>query len=366
MGKVNSYNWRMNFTPLAFFDRFEKLRLRRAELEKLLLDPNLLTDIDQLQRLTREYREITEILNLLDKYRSLEKELNELTELAKDSTDQEMRSLAETEAQTLKIRLRELNQELNDAIKPRPPEWEKGCIVEIRAAAGGEEAALFAADLFRMYSRFAEHHHLQIEILSSRPSDLEGFREIIFSVEGKTPYRYFRFESGVHRVQRIPKTEAAGRIHTSTVTVAVLLEPEENELKINSEEIKMETFRAGGHGGQNVNKVSSAVRLTHLPTQITVVCQDERSQARNRAKAMKVLLARLSDLKRQEERKKTTEARRKQIGTGERSEKIRTYNFPQNRVTDHRINFSLYNLDVVLNGELDPLFNALEKAEAEL
>ncbi len=347
-------------------EKFEYFRLRRAELENLLTDPDLLNNVPQYKKILNEHRQLSETLTLLEELSHVTRELNEVTEISKTVTDPEIRNWAEGEIERLENRIAELNRELYEALNPKPAEWERGCIVEIRAAAGGEEAALFAADLFRMYLRFAEKHNLQIEVLSSRPSDLNGFKEIIFSVDGKTPYRFFRFESGVHRVQRVPATETSGRIHTSTVTVAVLPTQEEEDLKIRPEEIKMETFRAGGHGGQNVNKVSSAVRLTHLPTGTTVVCQDERSQARNRAKAMKVLLARLGEIKRQAEQQKTTETRRKQIGTGERSEKIRTYNFPQNRVTDHRINLSLYNLDAVLSGDLDQLSTALEKAEASL
>ncbi|MFO7650251.1 MAG: peptide chain release factor 1, partial [bacterium] len=280
--------------------------------------------------------------------------------------DPEMRELAGVELARLQPELEKLAGELESDLRPRSPDWDKGCIIEVRAAAGGEESALFAGDLFRMYSRYAENHGLKIEVLDSRPSDLKGFREITFEVAGEEPYRRFRFESGVHRVQRIPETEASGRIHTSTVTVAVLPEAEELDIKINPEELRVDVFRAGGHGGQGVNKTESAVRVTHIPTGLVAQCQDERSQQRNKAKAMKVLAARLLEAKRTQDESKASATRRKQVGTGERSEKIRTYNFPQNRVTDHRIGFSAHNLDHIIEGDIDALLNALEQAEAEL
>jgi peptide chain release factor 1 len=346
--------------------RLEPTRLRAAELEKQLGDPRATSDIPLLRSLTREYRAATAALEQLREYERLEKETQDAEEMARAADDAEMKELAQKELTDLSQRIETLSTTLEAVLRPRSTDWDKGCIVEIRAAAGGEEAALFAGDLFRMYSRYAEKHDLNIEVLDSRPSELKGFKEIMFAVEGDEPYRYFRFESGVHRVQRVPETEASGRIHTSTVTVAVLPEPEEVELSINPEDLRVDVYRAGGHGGQGVNKTESAVRITHIPTGLVAQCQDERSQQRNKAKAMKVLAARLLEAKRLQDESKTTATRRKQIGSGDRSEKIRTYNFPQNRLTDHRIGLSVHNLDSVIEGELDSLFTALEKAEAAI
>jgi peptide chain release factor 1 len=259
----------------------------------------------------------------------------------------------------------ELRRRLLRDIMPRNPDWQKSCIMEIRAAAGGEESALFAGDLFRMYTKYADQMRWKLEVLSSRPSDLDGYKEIVFSVEGESPYRFLRFESGVHRVQRVPRTEASGRIHTSTATVAVMPEVEEAEIKIDPSELKIEVFRAGGHGGQLVNKIESAVRITHVPTGIQASCQDDRSQTRNKAKAMKMLLARIRDQREGQEQAKLSAQRRNMVGTGERSEKIRTYNFPQGRVSDHRIELTLYTLEAVMEGKLGEFHQALLDRELE-
>ena len=356
----------MPLSTEEYQQRLGPVRDQAKELERRLADPKVSQDPSKLKQLTREYRRTTGLVAKLEEYARVEEELRDTEAMLDDSSDEEMAALVRSEMAQLAERRDRLAGELDQALVPRSPDWDKGCIVEIRGAAGGEESALFAGDLFRMYGRWCERNGLKLDVMNSRPSELKGYKEVIFSVEGDEPFRRFRFESGVHRVQRVPETEASGRIHTSTVTVAVLPEPEEVELKIDPNDLRIDVFRASGHGGQHVNVTDSAVRITHEPTGIVVSCQDERSQGRNKAKAMKVLGARLLEKQREQEVSEQAKARRSQVGTGDRSEKIRTYNFPQNRVTDHRIKFTTHSLEAVLEGGLDPVFEALEKAEAEL
>lgn len=336
-------------------------RKRLAEIEQLLLKPEIQKKPELLAALSREYKEIKGLLNNFERLRAIEDELREMENLA----DEEWQEMVESEKVRLNSEKEKLFQKIINYFLPDASHLQKNCIVEIRAAAGGEESALFAADLFRMYTKFIEKKGLTYSVLSSTPSDRGGFKEIIFAVEGEGAYAQLRFERGVHRVQRIPVTEASGRIHTSTVTVAVLPEPEEIEINIRPEDLKIDVFRASGHGGQHLQMTDSAVRITHLPTGIVVSCQDERSQHQNREKAMKILKARLLERERKKKEEEILTERRKQIGQGERAEKVRTYNFPQNRVTDHRIDFSLYNLGEILNGELEPLLKELKRKEIE-
>ncbi|MCX7916855.1 MAG: peptide chain release factor 1 [bacterium] len=317
-------------------------------------------DQDKVKEVIKKISLYEEILKLKNKYDEILKKIEEDQEIIK-SGDKELIKIAEEELKLLNIEKEKIEIELESLLNPENELDTKNAIIEIRAGIGGDEACLFVADLFRMYSKFCERNNFKIEIFDSHPSELGGFKEIIFSVKGKNAYGCFKFESGVHRVQRVPKTESYGRIHTSAASVVVLPEMEEEEIKIEPDEIKIETFRASGHGGQHVNKTSSAVRITHIPTGITVSCQDDRSQLKNREKAMKILRARLQ--KYYESQKKTMiDIQRKMfIKTGDRSEKIRTYNFPQNRLTDHRINFTSYNLDKIMDGELEELIGQLRK-----
>ena len=341
-------------------ERLTALEKRYEELTALMADPEVLADPERLQAYAREQASLEDIVVLFREYRTVERQIAETEALlADEDLEPELADLARSELAALRERRERLAADLKEALRPRDPNDSKNVIVEIRAGTGGEEAALFAADLFRMYSRYAERQGWQVDLVDAHPTEMGGFREVIFQVRGRGAYSRLKFESGVHRVQRVPVTEANGRIHTSTATVAVLPEMGEVEVQINPADLRIEVFRASGPGGQNVNKVETAVRITHLPTGIVVTCQDERSQLRNRQKALAVLRARLYDLEQRKLAEQVEKTRRAQVGTGERSEKIRTYNFPQDRVTDHRIGLTLHNLQAILDGELDDLIEAL-------
>nr|WP_302104385.1 peptide chain release factor 1 [Polycladomyces sp. WAk] len=347
-------------------DRLESIRERYEELSQLLCDPRVINNPELLRKYSKEQADLEEKYQAYSEYKRVTEQLSDARAMLQEKLDDEMYELVKAEIDELSDRKQQLEERLRILLLPKDPNDEKNVIVEIRGAAGGEEAALFAADLFRMYTRYAERQGWKTEVLDANPTGLGGFKEVIFSVQGHRAYSRLKYESGAHRVQRVPETESGGRIHTSTATVAVLPEAEEVEVEIHDKDIRIDTFCSSGPGGQSVNTTKSAVRITHLPTGIVVSCQDEKSQIKNREKAMRVLRARLLDKMQQEEHAKLADARKSQVGTGDRSERIRTYNFPQSRVTDHRIGLTLHKLDQVLDGELDEIIDALtlhEQAE---
>jgi peptide chain release factor 1 len=343
---------------LEKLDKLEKLERRHQELELLLADPAVLKDRARYRGLMQEHAHTSEVVRELERYRKLTHELANTRELAKES-EGEMAQLAREELHVLEERTAQVEQRLRTLLVPPDPLEARNIIMEIRAGTGGEEAALFAADLYRMYVRYAESRGWKVELMASHPTGIGGYKEIILSLAGKNVYESMRYESGVHRVQRVPATEAAGRIHTSAVTVSVLPEAEETEIEINPKDLRIDVFRSAGPGGQSVNTTDSAVRITHLPTGLVVSCQDEKSQHKNKGKALRVLKARLFE--QEESRRRDERARevRSQIGSGDRSERIRTYNFPQNRVTDHRVGLTLYKLEDVMLGDLEQIIQTL-------
>ncbi len=343
--------------------KLQAIEEKYIELESLLSDPSVIADVPLWRKYTQEHASLTTLVETIREYKSVVSGIEEAEELLAEGQEDDFRKMVEAELSELRTRREELDSQLPILLLPKDPNDDKNVIVEIRGGAGGDEAALFSMELFRMYTRYAETQGWKSEILSSNVTELGGMKEVVFEVDGYGAYSKLKYESGVHRVQRVPATESGGRIHTSTVTVAVLPEAEEVEIEINQNDLRIDTYCASGAGGQYVNRTETAVRITHLPTGIVVQCQDEKSQLKNREKAMRVLRAKVLELAQAEQHAQVAADRKSQVGTGDRSERIRTYNFPQGRVTDHRIGLTLHKLDAVLGGELDELLNGLITAD---
>ncbi len=344
-------------------DKFKEIQKRFDELERELSQPAVIADSQKIKKLNQEYDELRTVIEDTKKIKSIEKSLQETKAIISEENDPELIKIAQEEQYSLTRQKKELEKKIDSYFNPLDPFDKRNIIVEIRAGTGGDEAALFAANLFRMYSRFTEKKSWRTHLISASRTGIGGFKEVVFEISGQEVYSHLKYESGVHRVQRIPETEKSGRVHTSTASVAVLPEAEEIDIEIKPEDLKIDTFASSGHGGQSVNTTASAVRITHLPTNLVVSCQDERSQKQNKEKALQVLRARLLAQKKEREKKNEDETRKKQIGSAYRAEKIRTYNFPQERITDHRIKKSWHNIHEILDGQLESIISELKKVE---
>jgi len=348
---------------IKMFDKLDDILIRYQQVLEELNDPNVVNDQNHFRKLMKEQNDLNPIVDKYTEYKQVKRNIEDSLEMLETERDEELRELAKEELSEGKSRLGEIEDEIKILLLPKDPMDDKNVIIEIRAGAGGDEAALFAADLFRMYSKYAEGKRWKIDMMSANENGLGGFKEVIFMISGTGAYSKLKFESGVHRVQRVPETESSGRIHTSTVTVAMMPEAEDVDVELDMNDVRIDVFRSSGNGGQSVNTTDSAVRITHIPTGIVISCQDEKSQLKNKDKGLKVLRSRLYDMELEKKRKEAAQNRKNQVGTGDRSEKIRTYNFPQGRCTDHRIKLTLHRLDDIMNGDLEEMIDSLTAAD---